>query len=80
MIEITTAWLEFSFANLQRWIGHNVLSECGVSLQVGLFYPMARDAEALALAGHEAFDMDTFLQCHFCFFRVQRQRLIILRR
>ena len=41
---------------------------------------MVWDAEALALAGHEAFDMDTFLQCHFCFFRVQRQRLIIFRR
>ena len=62
MIEITTTWLEFSFANLPiKWIGRNVLSERGVSLEAGLFYPMVRDAEALALAGHEAFDVDTFL-------------------
>ena len=46
----------------------------------GLIYPMVRDVEALALAGHGAFDTDKFLQSHLCFFRVQRQRLIIFRR
>ena len=69
MIEITTTWLEFSFTNLPiKWIGCNILSERGVSLQAGLFYPMVRDAKALALAGHEAFAVDTFLQCHFASF------------
>ena len=35
---------------------------------------MVRGAEALVLAGHEAFDMDKFLQCHFCFFCVQKKK------
>ena len=34
------------------------LSERGASLLAGLFYLMVRDAEALALARHVAFDTD----------------------
>ena len=73
MLEITAAWLEFSFASLPiTWIWRNVLSELAVSKLV--YYPVVRlhvkfrnkGVTALALAGHGKFDYCNPCHSHWC--------------